>query len=510
MADSPALQDAAVPSEAQEADMEEFSGLRIENRQVPASIIRQEFSGRKQIVPFRRLDDFAKRATADRVVIGVLYHVSLEHLLNGNPYSVWYMTDLNHPRPKHMKLQVRGTAHKTFSKDRALAPNGSIFAVLNPLIVEKSRNATQTEHGREAILSVEKPGALCRLGDCPCFASCKIKNCILPASRDHGLICTTHRAIVNSQQSHRIQVFGGSKRPLSSLRSKAEQDLFCNAERQLRPKAPKTKVDGADGTETDLPTRSANFEHRLALALHNAAMKDTDHKGEYARLSTSGATGTLDASLTKSFVPKLGRGLDETMELDGDMDIHDLREQERIARERMEAPRSKARTLGKAKAQPAAPSGKARLVLEQPMRMRRRPEAESRPVATALRTEKAEKGVTEQDPGQEEVAMDASKTEATTAAVPAAASTAASDVVVLSKLTSSLSDTATQLSEALGLVRQLSATCRSEALSTSGSKSVSKQIYDMVGSLTKDNRELISREALELRRWWRANSDALD
>lgn len=179
------------------ADVEQFSGLKISDRQLRSSKWSDLMRG-KRYVPFDRVSTVESLAedSKDCVLIGVLYEKSLQKTgSKGNPYVHWSLTDLKSPQPSLLTLFLYGQAYETWEKDvEAPIRTGSIVAILNPVLLpsrgdgDRDRRSMRVSYGTQIV----------RLGICPSlgFCTCNKKDglkCSMPCDRDRGpLVCYYH------------------------------------------------------------------------------------------------------------------------------------------------------------------------------------------------------------------------------------------------------------------------------------------------------------------------------
>ncbi|CAK4121964.1 unnamed protein product [Aphanomyces euteiches] len=169
------------------ATTEEFSGLRIKDRLVPADEMKKQMQGRKFIhlasmdnAPTRQFDN----SSTDWVAVAVMTKKNLaksEH----SPYVVWTLSDLENAM---LSIFLYNDAYESHWKEL----EGSIVAIINPDIMPAK------EHGRFA-LKVTSGANIVKLGTSIDFGFCKCltiggAQCKIPVNTSNGDFCTLHMA----------------------------------------------------------------------------------------------------------------------------------------------------------------------------------------------------------------------------------------------------------------------------------------------------------------------------
>ncbi|CAK0850688.1 unnamed protein product [Prorocentrum cordatum] len=313
-------------------DREEFSRLRITARQVDPLLWSQEIRGKHRlVVPLSRLGPLrAKQQSQDRVVIAVLYESRpAEKLANGQLFSCWRLTDLGEPKPRCLDVRLRSEAfnHWRTRQPAASVTRGSIFAVMNPALMEEAGP------GKPAVVDVLRAAQLMKIGECPSLGLCEMRRCSLPCNADRAeRFCNHHLSLAYADKDHRIIANGGLQskdRPVQK-RTKA-----------LQPLPPPEPEEAAEGRAED--AKQARIAE-LALSLdgrrvHHSRAKD-NYVNSIAHGKVSGdASGTRTLSCSSSNVPVLGRGLSDDRAFDLDIELvssGEKRKAERLMEERAE------------------------------------------------------------------------------------------------------------------------------------------------------------------------------
>lgn len=331
---SPAAPDASIRSgRAPEAacaaseDREEFTGLRIEGRCVPAAQWAEEIRGRgRHIVPWSRLTELARRRqNRDRVVIGVLYERSGQHrLANGESYSSWGLTDLAQPKPRQLQLHLRGQAFVHWRSGQAAASvrRGSIFAVLNPVLVQEGVGGAA---GGEPVARVERAAQLHKLGECPSLGTCSVRRCQAPCNADIGeRFCAVHLSVAYADKRVSART-GGVDPGVAALLKKCPG--IARKTMSRRVKLPESEDD--DGNDNENATKILSTD--VAVEFDNRRFHRAEANDSYVR---SIRAGVVSDGKAMSRTPVLGRGLEgETAFLE--LDFATLASGEKRKAERM-------------------------------------------------------------------------------------------------------------------------------------------------------------------------------
>jgi len=314
-------------------DREEFTGLRIANRCLPAENWSQMIRGNnKRVVPFTRLSELRiRKQTCDRIVIGVLYERTTGHrLANGEAYDCWALTDLAEPRPRHFMLHLRWQAYNHWRTGQAVASarRGSIFAVMNPAIVDEG-----TDNGNP-VARVEKPLQILKLGTCPSLGTCDMKGCRLPCNADaHHRICQMHMTMAWARKESRMVADGGSSTSIAFLR----EQRSGKAKPVARPlaSAQDEQAEAEANRKEDSAALTKQAKDAVALRLDDRRFDNCKAKDEYIKSICAGKRAEAHAS---SRVPVLGRGLKGPgeSELDLELDWGERQKAERMIERRAE------------------------------------------------------------------------------------------------------------------------------------------------------------------------------
>jgi len=557
---APAAQ--ARPQEPPPEHVEEFTGLRIAKRCVDAQRWREEIRGKgRRVVPLWQVNELGQRARGcDRVLVGVLYDkANSEKLANGENFASWGITDLADPIPRLLKVQLRWEAYQHW-RSRRLAPNatrGSLFAIMNPALVQEGKGCVW---GSEPVIRVERASQLHKLGECPSLGRCDMKGCPLPCNADLGdRFCHKHLSRAYADKPGRIAAGGGAvtsagggTAPLSLFRRSGAAALGSRAAAAAAATADGVNEDpeGRDGGRTRARTD-------MAVQLDNRRFSHSEAKQNYIRSICSGARP--DGHET-SRVPVLGRGLEGSDGLEIDLATLDPDEQRKAQRmlehhaertgrgllraaaeaapaaqppakkprmavqdQQLPAPRpalgqllealAVRRTARRAGAGAAAPA-EARRGAAPGARGRPGPEAAERAgpaelaPAPAAAAPDAAAGDDSEQPAALRLAEPAPGPEATASAgqppAPEPAETTPLARQAAEEMVRRLEEAGMD-AEGVGAALQAAAGLPAEALEGEAGR----RLYEAVGRLTLDRgRPEVRRQALHLRRRWRAQSDA--
>jgi hypothetical protein len=169
---------------AEEKSKEKWSGLPIESRCIRQEKWDMSMKG-KSLMPIAALggpDPLGR----DQVIIGVLCSTVLgpQSGPDGKELAQWTLSDLDLHSPQHVNLVLLGQALEYWSRKggngRTQAENGSIMAVLNPVLT-----------GREKTVRISFATQLLKLGMCPSYRRCQAKTadglaCNKPFNKDSG------------------------------------------------------------------------------------------------------------------------------------------------------------------------------------------------------------------------------------------------------------------------------------------------------------------------------------
>lgn len=308
-------------AEAAGDDREEFTGLRITKRCVPAAVWSKEIrSGERprQIVPFSRLADLGRGLQVrDRVVIGVLYERShgLLHL-RGEPYMEWRLTDLADPEPRRLMLHLRREAcrHWRTSHVGAAAKRGSIFAILNPKLDDLPSRRSGDDQA--PVVHVVAQSQLIKLGDCPSLGTCEMRGCGMPCNADVSeRFCALHMRLTYASKRGRSHT-GGNNLAHLLIEPKHKKRLGPVFSEEAPPP---DHADKAKSNRTD-----------MAMQLDGRRFLNVKANDNYVNSICSGARpDQTDTSL----MPMLGRAFHGKEEME--LDIATLRTDEKSKAERM-------------------------------------------------------------------------------------------------------------------------------------------------------------------------------
>lgn len=315
-------------------EREEFTGLRIEARCVPAAHWAQEIRGRgRTVLPFSRLVELAgRRPQGDRVVIGVLYErQGSQQLANGESFACWGLTDLAKPRPRHLLLHLRGQAfvHWRTGQAAAGATRGSVMALLNPVIVQEGGSGGgATAH---PVARVERAAQIFKLGNCPTLGTCCIRHCQQPCNASDGSrFCQVHMGVAYSMKPVRNLTGGIDAATAALLKS-------CPGA-QKRARRPPPELEPEEASE-DAVEDAKRLKTDMAMVFNARRLHHSDAKDSYVRSILAGARPDREAL---SHVPVLGRGLESAGGIEMDfstMATDDKLKAERILANHMERAR---------------------------------------------------------------------------------------------------------------------------------------------------------------------------
>jgi len=286
--------------------IEKFSGLRVKERRVRPTRWEEMMSGRR-FIPFdqlTRLESIASETSKDAVLIGVVYEKSLAKTgASGNRYCHWSFTDLSFPQPKIMTLVLLGQAFETWEGERESAiANGSVFAVLNPILLPKRSNEVNGQEGRAAIKISYGTQLVC-LGVCPSLGHCQCKKkdgmkCSMPCDLDRGpLVCYYHSVQQAAQNANQWK-----KRNAASGPAPARSDgLFVMEAPRARPALPKNgQRAGSSGGLLGAPSQRSTKPVAASAAARPQAGTHAKPPG-----------GALDEATRRLLAPKPGRSMAE-------------------------------------------------------------------------------------------------------------------------------------------------------------------------------------------------------
>jgi len=325
-----------VPYEAKpEEDLERFTGLRIANRTVPAEKLREGLRG-KCVVPFREvpvkcIPRYARQQNRDHVIIGVLYHGSdKEKHQNGEHFIRWCLTDLAEPRSRQIILHLRFEAYAKW-KGAPAATRGSIFAVLNPSLVEGGEGPRS-----DPVLRIETKNQLTKLGESPSLGICEMKGCTQPCNlEEKQRHCGKCLSLVWSDKKIRTAAGGGADIYTSAILRSEEKKASKKNARNLRAAALAVATEDWED-EVEAAERERRLEAgkrartNAAMQLDNRRFNSSQAKESYVK---SLLRGEKPESLETSMTPVLGRGLNDDSCLE--LDISTLDTDERLKAERM-------------------------------------------------------------------------------------------------------------------------------------------------------------------------------
>ncbi|ETV83574.1 hypothetical protein, variant [Aphanomyces astaci] len=251
--------------------VEEFSGLRIRDRKVPADVMREQMDGRTfiklaKLETSRRQD--LENSQLDWVTIGVLAKSTLSKAASGNAFVAWMLSDLENAMAT---LFLNNDAYSCHWKEM----EGSVVAVLNPSI------RPANEAGKFA-LSVSAGDNIVKLGTAMDFGMCRSlthggRQCNIPINVTHGDYCVVHvaakfkaagkgRQELNGAGTFRADLFqhGDSVRNVSAGTYAPKQPKRVPAKRKrpsevfmAPPTITTTQVDAMGGVVVVVPAAAA-------------------------------------------------------------------------------------------------------------------------------------------------------------------------------------------------------------------------------------------------------------
>lgn len=342
-------EDAKGPSEAPEvqenADWEEFSGLRIENRVLTKDRLAREMKNGqppKRFLSFVQLYHFfqqEQRQQYDIVIIGVLVRKKFE-LFGGSQHCMrWTLSNLgcsakskgrarHASSTAHLHVLLRDEAYKRWKVGdlAASASVGSVFLVCNPRPV--SQHALAGGKAAEQEVYINKHGLLVKLGTCPSLQSCSEKGCWRACNRDFKeRICYHHLSEALASKSGRLGVSGG----VSTDTAKTSMALQAKLARR-RPMRP-TKENEDPSQQLSVADQEAERRKQVALAFAERQSWHSEGNEQYIKSALKRGPEAEDAGADSfSRVPKLSRGMEDGDILDFDIDILDSEEKSKAKR----------------------------------------------------------------------------------------------------------------------------------------------------------------------------------
>jgi len=238
-----------VAAEDQE-DREEFSGFRIQKRTLPAAGWSQEVreggenKRPRQVLSFRHLCELGRRKQdSDYIVIGILFEKVNQEFGNGETFARWSLTDLGKPEPRCLDLHLVGDAFWKWRRGDKLASatRGSIFALLNPTLIDVGTKPRSSVFA----LRMEKSASILKLGECPSLGLCEMKRCNKPCNADRReRFCSTHLNLAYAEKSGRSSMGGninahllnlaGSKRKAPLLQKDENEPGLVDAQKRVK------------------------------------------------------------------------------------------------------------------------------------------------------------------------------------------------------------------------------------------------------------------------------------
>ena len=309
----------------QKQDIEQFSGLPIVNRTVPA-----EMWAREVLRPDRRYVSFShiplylgaagnRMRSKENIIIGVLYHSSAgetRRLGNGEQFLRWRLTDLAQ-QARQIVVQLRWGAylHWRNGKPASLARRGAILAILNPHLVEVADGHPGTS--KEMVIRIEKALQVEKLGDCPALGSCKKPGCKDPCDiRQRERYCRNHRNIAYAEKTvPRISGGGGADSRMAALLRTRQKKSSQKVAQQLKASLLEAhQSDSKKELAEDKQRQEKLNKLELAKAISERQLTNqADANENYVRCIRNGLKA--EDSLT-SRIPVLGRGLNSSSTLE--------------------------------------------------------------------------------------------------------------------------------------------------------------------------------------------------
>lgn len=334
--------EASTPSDA---GREEFTGLRITNRCIPAEVWSKEIRcAKRRIVPMCKVQQLGRSVhDHDRVVIGVLYaRLGVQRFANGVDYAQWGITDLADPEPRRVTLQLRGQSMTYWLKgpQSAKMQRGAVIAVMNPAFVSGDDQSGVGHQvggrtaGCEHILRVGRHEQIAKLGDCPSLGMCAVRKCQMPCNADIGeRFCTLHLTEVYAEKSQRVAAGGGASGSLMSV----IKGLHQVKQKRTLHKSHVVEEELRDAKElADRAEAAKRMRPAVALELDKRRFISSEANDDYVRSIVKGMKPDRHDSFQ---TPVLGRGLENetTIELDLlNMDADELKQGERMLQQRAE------------------------------------------------------------------------------------------------------------------------------------------------------------------------------
>ncbi|ETW02351.1 hypothetical protein H310_05886 [Aphanomyces invadans] len=298
---------------------EEFSGLRIKSRLVPAEVMREQMDGR-QMIQLAKLETSRRQdlenTQVDWVTIGVMTRANLSKAASGAPFVVWTLSDLE---TSMASLFLYDDAYNNHWREA----EGSIVAVINPAVLPAN------EAGKFA-LSIRSGLNVVKLGTSMDFGICKSltaggRQCKIPINVTMGDYCVVHvaakfkaagkgRQELNGAGTFRTDLFrnGDSVRNVSAGTYAPKPSKHDPAKRKRDARmmlVPTTQVDAVGHVNTFQPT-SKSSAGGAAPALAPEFVRKADQSASMEQLrsairDTSSQNQSSGVPSKKSLVAKI-------------------------------------------------------------------------------------------------------------------------------------------------------------------------------------------------------------
>jgi len=298
-------------------DREWFSGLRITKRSIPEKQWIEEIRGKdRRVLPLARLsEELRRRQLHDRVVIAVLYdRANQEKLANGENYACWKLTNLASPEPAMLALHLRwqAYAHWRGKQANATATRGSIFAIMNPVLVDE---AWGQHEARVTTVRIEKAAQVFKLGECPTLGKCRNTGCQLPCNADAGdRFCYLHLKLAYSNKPGRHIGGGVADKVVKSLHSSRQKAGRRLTLQQLQPLLGEDEEEEEEAEVRE--SEAKRMKTQVALQLDERRFYHSEANHDYIRSVMHGTRADGEAT---SRMPVLGRGLEASKDLELDL-----------------------------------------------------------------------------------------------------------------------------------------------------------------------------------------------